>query len=386
MKLFNGSALFAVASLALAACGSNGATPAMPSSIANGAPGSTMIQDAVDTTSILKKLKKDVVIGSSVDSQNGDQGPRGISVVPSSYQKLTKGHIVVCNFDNKAGDAGSGTTVEQFDDKAGSKPVRFWQGSKGEGCGDASVSPANDSVYVSGYTSHLALQIVASAKLKKTYGKPLKTPISDVDAACVGGFSKCGYASEYVYFADATTGGIVSFSVNGSGNPKPTEVISGFDVNNKSGWSALGPAGLSFYYPKSGTLYAVDGVDNTVVSFNSVTLLLATSEIVVEKGGKKFKCKYKKLCGTLIYAGSPVDAPVAMTRLPNGNLIVANSGGSSPNTLVELTTTGKVLDTKVIDTSTTPGIFGLYAIGTTDSNTALYYTDTNDNDLHELEQ
>ena len=54
--------------------------------------------------------------------------------------------------------------------------------------------------------------------------------------------------------------------------------------------------------------------------------------------------------------------------------------------LVEMTPTGKVLDTKVVDKSTTQGIFGLHAIGTSDSNTALYYTDTNDNSLHELEQ
>ena len=45
-----------------------------------------------------------------------------------------------------------------------------------------------------------------------------------------------------------------------------------------------------------------------------------------------------------------------------------------------------MLDTKVVDTSKTSGIFGLAATGTKDSNTALFYTDTNTNTLHELEQ
>jgi Na+-translocating ferredoxin:NAD+ oxidoreductase RnfG subunit len=85
----------------------------------------------------------------------------------------------------------------------------------------------------------------------------------------------------------------------------------------------------------------------------------------------------------VVNAGSPLDKPVAMAILPNGNLIVANTGN---NTLVEMTPKGQVLDTKVVDTSKTPGIFGLAAIGTKDGNTALFYTDINTSTLHELEQ
>ena len=129
----------------------------------------------------------------------------------------------------------------------------------------------------------------------------------------------------------------------------------------------------------------MDGVDNTVVAFNNATDLLVANEIIVQKGGKTFKCKYKKdTCGSLVHAGSPVSSPVAMTLLPNGNLIAANGAGG--NTLVEMTPTGTILDTKVIDKSKTQGIYGLRAGGTSDSNTVLYYTDTNDNSLHELEQ
>jgi hypothetical protein len=51
-----------------------------------------------------------------------------------------------------------------------------------------------------------------------------------------------------------------------------------------------------------------------------------------------------------------------------------------------MTPKGQVLDTKVVDKSKTPGIFGLASLGTKDSNAALFYTDTNTNTLHELEQ
>ena len=53
---------------------------------------------------------------------------------------------------------------------------------------------------------------------------------------------------------------------------------------------------------------------------------------------------------------------------------------------MELTPTGKVLDTKTIDTSKSAHVFGLLATGTSDSDTALFYTDTKTNTLHELKQ
>jgi hypothetical protein len=129
----------------------------------------------------------------------------------------------------------------------------------------------------------------------------------------------------------------------------------------------------------------VDGVDNTVVAVSNASNLLEKNEIVVQPGGKKFKCAHPtKTCATLVYSGAPLNAPVASALLPNGNLIVANTQGG--NTLVELTPAGKILDTKTIDTSTTADVFGLLATGTSDSNTVLFYTDTKTNTLQELEQ
>jgi hypothetical protein len=133
------------------------------------------------------------------------------------------------------------------------------------------------------------------------------------------------------------------------------------------------------------TLYIVDGVTNTIVAFSNSSKLLDKDEIIVKPGGKRFECKYPKTtCATLVYSGPPLDAPMASALLPNGNLIVANTQGTA-NTLVELTPAGQVLDTEVVDTSSTQGVFGLVAGGTKDSNTVLFYTDTNTNTVHELE-
>ncbi len=331
-----------------------------------------------DTTSILKKLTKDVVIGSTVDPKNGDQAGHGLSIVKATYG-LKKGQLLVCNFEDKTGAAGKGTTVDVFNPTAGSKPSTLVSNAKSQGCAGVVVTSGND-VDTAGMTSGYLALYTGKGKLitKHTEGAPLVEPFSVADAS-----NPNLYAAEYIFGSDASAGTIVNFSINYYGNTKPTAVISGFDVNKKSGWSALGPSGLA-YNAKKDTLYAVDGPDNTVVAFSHASELLVKSEIVVEKGGKTFQCKFPKTtCGTLVKAGKPLNAPEAMTILPNGNLIVANTAGG--NTLVEMTPTGQVLDTKVVDKSKTAGIFGLAAAGTTDSNTTLFFTDTNSNNLQELE-
>ncbi len=133
------------------------------------------------------------------------------------------------------------------------------------------------------------------------------------------------------------------------------------------------------------TLYIVDGANNTLVAFDHASNLLEKDEIIVNPGGKTFKCAHPKTtCAMLVHSGKPFDAPFAATLLPNGNLIIANTKGG--NTLVEMTPGGKVLATKVVDQSKTAGVYALLATGTTDSNTALFFTDTNKNDLEELAQ
>ncbi|HMF27576.1 MAG TPA: hypothetical protein VKE42_02325 [Candidatus Cybelea sp.] len=380
------AALALIGVLTAAGCGGNAAVPPAQSGVPNG-----VSQEAdsavtlVDHTSILKKLTKDVVIGSTVDPGNGDTGPHAISVVQTNYG-LKKGQVVTCNYANSGGTEGKGTTIDVLNPQPGSNPTTLVQSSKILGCTGAATTLGNE-VWAAGNASILVAGFDHTGSLLTTYGSPFKAPFSVADAHCKPG-PACLYASEMIFGSDAKTGGIVDFSVNNYGNPNATEVATGFAVNGKSGWSALGPSGLSYNENKLGTLYITDGVNNTVVAFTNASNLLAKDEITVLKGGKTFKCKYHGRgdpCGKLIYSGSPLNAPVAMTMLPNGNLVVANSAGG--NKLIEIdVSTGKVLATKVVDKSKTQGVFALHAIGTKDTNTALYYTDTNDNNLHELEQ
>jgi hypothetical protein len=381
------TALFIMATLfATSACGGGGSLPSSAPQ-AGGAPSAYEAGNAVapaDTTSILKKLTKDVVIGSTVDASNGDKGPRAISIVPEGNGVLKRGQLLVCNFDDKGGTAGDGTTLELLNATASSKATRFFQSSAFEGCDGDTISAA-DAVYAAGLTAGKVAEIAipygeAKYKLTKKYGSPIESPLADGSGGKVG-----LYAAEYAFVGDGKTGSLIDFSVNGFGHANVLQAMTGFAVGKSSSGAKLGPSGME-YTSKGDTVYVVDGVTNTVVAVTGIANLLEKDEIVVESGGKTFDCKHKTdACAHLVYSGAPLDAPLASALLPNGNLIVANTQGTA-NTLIELTPAGKVLDTKVVDTSSTQGVFGLVASGTSDANTVLYFTDTNDNDVHELER
>lgn len=377
-----GSMMAAAVTLLLA---SGCATRAVPSS--DGANPAVQISNAsanrsrpIDTTSILQKLTKNVTIGSTVDTANGDQGPRALTISPGSKKGLPKGQLLVCNFADSAGVAGNGTTMEVLDPKPGSTPVRFIQNASIKGCDGTAIQPRNGYVYGAGLTSGKIIEIFQKGKIARTYsGKTINAPLGDTAADHTQDF-----APFYIYAGTTAAGGIISISVGFYGTGLATQVAKGFAVGKQSG-QELGPSGLQ-YDLAADALYIVDGANNTIVAFSNASKLLGKDEIIVQSGGKTFKCKYPKTtCGSLVYSGSPLAAPTAITLLPNGNLIAANSQGTA-NTLVELTPDGQVLDTAVVDSSSTQGVSGLAAGGTNDNNTVLFFTDTNSNTIQELKQ
>lgn len=369
-----GSCLAAI--LFVACNSSSSAVPAQSAAVSPPMVGVTR----VDTTSILKLLKKNVRIGSTVDPSNGDTGPRSLALATQSSGKIETGDLAICNFANSSGQAGKGTTVELLPSTAGSKPSTFVQSQDIEGCDGAAIV-AGDEVYVGGLTSKKVVVVGGNGRIGTTLKWPAD-PLSISYGPPPPGTAGL-YSPYFVFVGDMEKGAIVNFSLGGYGTGLITRVVRGFAANGKRGWGALGPSGLA-YNSTNGTLYVVDGPDDSVVAISNAPNLVAKDEIVVQKGGEKFKCKHpKKTCAKVVYSGPPLDKPFGEALLPNGNLIVANTDN---NKLVELTPTGKVLDTKTIDNGRSPAIFALWAVGTSDYDTALFYTDINSNTVQELTQ
>ena len=85
-------------------------------------------------------------------------------------------------------------------------------------------------------------------------------------------------------------------------------------------------------------MYVVDGASNIVYSFIHVyDDLDSANSIVIGSDGKTFTGPQAK-DAKVLYSGTSLKSPITATLLPNGNLVVGNTGS---NTLVEIATNGK---------------------------------------------
>jgi hypothetical protein len=367
--------------LATSACGGNHAVPV--SGIAPDAGFEARGAGTVDTTSILKQLAKTVTIGSTVDAKNGDKAPHGLMIAKTNTGKIKKGQLVACNYSNKSNAAGLGTTIEALNAKAGSKALQVAQNAAAKGC--AALSTSGSVVFDATFSG----KSIASYDVNGSYAAIKSDKTGSIVEPFGTAFGSTGglYPTLVLFATDASTGQLLSIDVTNfpSTPPSPplvTPIVQGFAVNKKAGIAALGPAGLS-YNAKIDTIYVVDGVDNTLIAIKgAASNLREAGAVTVLPGGKTFKYKSGITpCASVVYSGSALKQPVASALLPNGNLIVANASGSS---LVEITTAGAVLATKVVQTGSAPAVYGLAASGTTDANTVLYYTNAVTNTVQEL--
>src|SRR5438105_3152669 len=73
----------------------------------------TVATPASAAATYLGPLKKISKIASTVPA-NGDVNPYGTAVVPASMGSLTKGDVLVSNFNAKSNEQGTGTTIEEI--------------------------------------------------------------------------------------------------------------------------------------------------------------------------------------------------------------------------------------------------------------------------------
>jgi hypothetical protein len=370
--------------LAVTACNAAGANRTIPTT------GSPFSADSTsrkphgdDTTSLLKLLSKQGVIGSTVDPQNGDQNPYGlayVSVDPFTKGSLKKGDLVVCNFNNKTNVAGAGTTLEILNSKPGSKPQRFAHGNAFKGCSSLQVN-AYDQVWVTPLLAQAQRALNPNGKTAETVrDAALVAPWSSTYVTSALGYPP----GDGLFVADSSSGTILRIDL-GSTRPKPpvTPVITGFATNRGKAGSILGPSGMQ-YDAKSDTMYVVDGVNNTVVAIqHAYNDLEMPNAIKIGANGKTFSGP-KAADARLVYAGKPLNGPISSTLLPNHNLIIGNTLGK--NLMVEMTPHGKILGTRTVDSGAAGALFGIVSTGATDATTKIYFNDDNANNVQVLQK
>jgi hypothetical protein len=98
-----------LATLALAGCGGSSTSGTSTSTSA-----STEASTAAATNAAFLAPAKTVSVVASTVPANGDVNPYGIALVPTTVGKLEAGNLLISNFNDKANNQGTGTTIVQI--------------------------------------------------------------------------------------------------------------------------------------------------------------------------------------------------------------------------------------------------------------------------------
>lgn len=365
----------ATALLAGAAC-AHGGSGMLPSQTAAGTGSEAFSQAGpAKEYSILKMLKKQVVIGSTIDPRLHQLNPYGLTIAPSTTGDFKKGDLVVCNFNDSKNVQGTGKTIVALDPKPGSKPRFVSENKTLVGCNALALSSGDD-IWAAAFSSDDNPIISAAGKLEfNITGKKFDHPFGQI-------FAQPTTAAPAFYESNAGDGTIVRINL---GSTFTYDVIAkGFAVNHGVPGSILAPSGLA-YNPDGDKLYIVDGTNNTVVVFSNVSSIPAHG-ITVGKDGKTFSGPDAS-DAKLLFAGKPLDGPISSALLVNGNIVVGNtSNPSGKNIMVEISPSGKVMDVRNVDKGAAGSIFGMVATGKNAADTKVYFNDDNDNNVQVLER
>ncbi len=350
-------------------CRAGGYTPqagSAPPSVAN-----RPVNDA--GASVLKQLKKQIVIGSVVDPVNGAQNPYGLSIAPSTAGDFTKGDLVVCDFNAKSNVQGTGQSIVALHPVPKSNPIHVSSIKSLKGC-DAISLDLDDTIWAASMVADDNPVIDSTGKLiDNIKGKPFNQPWGQILAQQKGGPA--------FYATNAGTGSIVRINL---GSKFTYDVIAtGFPVNHGKPGTALAPSGLA-YDAKIDTLYFADGMNNTVVAFKDVSNI---KDHGIKAGGDGMKFSGPSAADArILFSGKPLNGPLSTALLPNGNLVVGNTlDPDGTNLLIEISAGGKLLDVRNVDKGPAGALFGIIATGT-GADTKLYFNDDNDNNVQVLER
>jgi hypothetical protein len=350
-------------------------------------------------------------VGSTVDPLNGDQNPYGLTIAPSSAGLITKGDLVVCNFNDAtittttppSGNVqGTGTTIIGLHPAAGSKPYRIAQAADLGGCNALTMLP-DDSISAAAWST--VVNPLGENPLVGASGMVATPFASDSFAGPWGEVYVAATASEpaAIYVSNAPGGAINPggtidrISLSGEAQTSFTEIVTGICSGGAPG-AVFGPAGLT-YDPASDTLYVVNTSAASVIAIAGVSAIGKDGVVVNGQCTGAAPTPVPTFSGPSMAAarviahGAPFNTPLSAALLKNGDLLVANAdiGISTPsaatNLLIEVSPVlpgGFVGQPLQVDNSTPGALFGLAATVDAQGNQVIYFNDDNNNAVMQL--
>jgi hypothetical protein len=335
-------------------------------------------------------------IGSTVDPLNGDQNPYGLTIAPATAGLITKGDLIVCNFNNgttpanPGGVQGTGTTIVGLHPAAGSKPYRIAQFASLNGCNALTMLP-DDSISAAAWSATSNPLVSAAGVVATPFSDTFAHPWGEAYVAASGTQPAAIYVSNAPGGNIAAGGTIDRISLDDDAQTTFTEVASGFCTSGSPG-GIFGPAGLT-YDPSNDTLYVVDTSSASVIAIVGISGV--GKDGVVVNGqciGTTTPTPVPTFSGPsmtsarVIAHGAPFNTPLSAALLKNGDLVVANADiglqapSATTNLLIEVSPvvpSGFVGKPLQLDTTTPGALFGLAAAVDTAGNQIIYFNDDN---------
>jgi hypothetical protein len=347
------------------------------------------------------------IVGSTVDPTNGDQNPYGLVVAPATAGLITKGDLVVCNFNNAAttanpgGVQGTGTTIIGLHPGTGSKPYHIAQSADLLGCNAVTMLP-DDSISAAAWSAAQnpnplvsATGVVGTAFPNDTFAQPWGEAYVAATAT----------QPAAIYVSNAPGGAVnpggtvdrISLDANNA-QTSFTEILTGICSGGVAG-AVFGPAGLT-YDPASDTLYIVATSSDSVIALAGVSSIPKDGVVVNGQcAGAAPPTPALTFSGPsmasarVIAHGTPLSTPLSAALLKNGDLVVGNADIGAPapsattNFLIELSPVlpGGFVGTPLqIDTGNPGAIFGIAATVDAAGNQIIYFNDDNNNQVMQL--
>jgi hypothetical protein len=339
-------------------------------------------------------------VGSTIDPTNGDLNPYGLVIAPATEGLITKGDLVVCNFNDGATNTqGKGTSIIGLHPAAGSTPYRIAQSADLLGCNALTMLP-DDSISAAAWGANLNPLIGATGAVGTPFSSDIfADPWGEAFVAATAMQPAAIYVSNAPGGATNAGGTIDRISLDVDAQTSFTEIVTGICSGGAPG-AIFGPAGLT-YDPASDTLYVVATSSASVIALTKVSSIPMDGVVVNGQctGTNAAPTPVPTFSGpsmasaTVIAHGAPFNTPLSAALLKNGDLLVANAdiGIGTPSTttnlLIEVSPMlpgGFVGQPLQVDSGTPGALFGLAATVDAQGNQVIYFNDDNNNAVMQL--
>jgi hypothetical protein len=309
--------------------------------------------------------------------------PYGIAVVPASVGRLVAGDLLVSNFNDKANNQGTGTTIDQISRTGRGSLFANIDGRRLPGSCPGGVGLTTAlSVLPGGYVVVGSLPTTNGKSATAKYGCLIVLDSSGRPVSTIAGSNVQGPWDMTAVTKGADTTLFVSMVLNGgakeglhviknstvlrvnlrSGPGQAPHVLSQQVVANAIPWRddpaalAIGPTGVAL--APNGTLYVADTLDNRIAEVpDAMTRTTPAPD-----------------AGATVTVGGHLKQPLGLALASNGDILTTNAGDGN---IVETSPAGKQLMVRTLDTKTGAGsLFGLVL-----DRGGVYYVDDGNNEL-----